>query len=193
MLRQPADNVGNKIDQQHGNHHQHEHRESVPCNERNILSGHSLQHEEVKAHRRRNLRHLNDQHDKNTEPDKINLHRFNGRQQDAHRQHDHGNAIEETPQQDEKHRQRKNQRKWRKIQANDPLRHMSGQADVAHRQGQKSGPEQNHRNHAIQARAAEQAFDKGLPVQIALHGSHCQRADHAERRGFGRRSDAGVD
>src|SRR5437588_13026711 len=70
---------------------------------------------------------------------------------------------------------------------------MTRQSDVAHREREKRSAGKDQRDHAIQARRAEQAGVKGLASERALYSRDQQCSDGTERRGCGMRENTGAD
>ena len=67
------------------------------------LPAHGLQHEEVEADRRRDLGHLDDEHEEDAEPDEVEAGLLDHRDDDRRRQHDHRDAVERRAEQDVHH------------------------------------------------------------------------------------------
>ena len=105
----------------------------MPRDPGDLAARHALQHEEIEADRRRDLRHLDDQHDEDAEPQQIDAGLLHGGQDDAHRQHDHRDAIQETAEDDVEHHQRDDEPQLREAETTDPLREATRESDVAHR------------------------------------------------------------
>ena len=193
MTRQIRHELRKKINQQRRDDHQTKHRSRLPRDPSDLLVGHSLQHEQIKAHGRRDLRHLDHQHDKDAEPDEIDADAFDRRKDHAHGQHHHRYSVEEAAEDEVKDHQRDDQREPRQAESADPLREMARKTDVAHRERQKRRAGKDERDHAIEPRRAEQAVVEGLAVERALRRGDRQRAHDTERGGLGCGRDAGVD
>ena len=93
LLRHPGDNGREEINQQDSHHHEEEHGQGGFGDPKQIFASHALQYEQVKADRRRDLRHLNDQDNEDAKPQGVNARFLNGGHDHAHGQNDHGDAI----------------------------------------------------------------------------------------------------
>jgi hypothetical protein len=93
LLRQPSNQAGEEIQQQHGQYHEEEHGQRHSCDVGQLPARHALHHKQVEAHRRRDLRHLDHDDDKDAKPDRINARFEHGGHDHAHREHHHADAI----------------------------------------------------------------------------------------------------
>ncbi|MPL74769.1 hypothetical protein SDC9_20586 [bioreactor metagenome] len=150
------------------------------------MARHPLQHEEVEAHRRGDLRHLDDDDDEDAEPDQVDPGRADHRLDDRHRQHHRRDPVKEHADDDVEDGECRDQRHRREVHRRDPARQRAWHAGEAHRQGEEACAHQDQRNHRRGAHRAKQAVAERAPAHRALQAGKRQRADNAEGRGLGR-------
>ena len=162
LARQVGDDLGEHPDQHHRQHHQEEERQGRPRDIEHVLAGQPLQHEQVEAHRRGHLRHLDHQHDIDAEPQEIDAGGLDRGQDHRGGQHDHRDAVKEHAQDDEQHREHGDQLPRLKALRADPGGHGARNAGEAHRHGEKRGTGQDEGDHARGAHGAHHAAGEGL-------------------------------
>src|SRR5690606_1022477 len=193
VARQPGGDFRHGVDDQHGGDHQQEHGQRHARQIGQLFPGHAGQHEQVETHGWRDLRHFDDKDQEDAEPDQIYASGVDGGQQQAHGQHDDGNAVQEAAEHDVEHHQRQDEAELRKAQRAYPFRQGARQADIAHRQRQELRAGQDQGDHAIQPCRAHERVLEDRPAERTLHRREDERADHADGGGFRGRRETGVD
>ena len=102
-----------------------------------------------------------DDHDEDAEPDHVDAGRAHHRFDHGHGQHDRGNPIEETAEDDVEDQQHHQQFKAAEFPGGDQVGQTGGQAGEAHGQRQKCRPRKDQRDHCAGAGGAHKAFAEG--------------------------------
>mmetsp|Transcript_13167 Transcript_13167/g.17341 ORF Transcript_13167/g.17341 Transcript_13167/m.17341 type:complete len:222 (+) Transcript_13167:1115-1780(+) len=152
-----------KNDEDKGCNHQEKEWQRRAGNSQDIATGQRLQHKEIEANWWGNLRHLNHDHQENTEPERINPRLKNHGHDDRRREHHDGNPVKKTTKHDKEDRQCSQKREGREVERADPFRQQAGNAGKAHRNGQKGRAGKDEGNHAGRHGSAHETVDKGTP------------------------------
>ena len=99
----------------------------------------ALDHKQVDADRRRDLAHLDEQHQDDAEPDRIDAVLQQHRIQQRHRDHDHAEAFDQAAQHGVEHEQRKEELELRQFQIDQKLGDLFADAGIADRVGEQEG------------------------------------------------------
>ena len=159
-----------------------------------VAAAHVLQHEQVEADRRRDLRHLDQDDEIDAEPDQVEaglLAPSAARSRAV--QHDHRDAVEEAAEDDVDAR---SARAIEHVRARDagprPSRPVPRDAGVGHRRRGEGGAGEDQHDHAGRAASRPCTLSrKRRPASASrLHQASDQRADDAPGRAFGRGREA---
>jgi hypothetical protein len=157
------------------------------------VAGHALEHEQVEAHGRGDLRHLDHDDDEDPEPEQVDAGRADHGLDHRHGEDDAADAVEEAAEHHVEHRQRHDQGRGRQLEAGDEGRQRPGQAGEAHGEREERGAHQDQRDHAGGPHRAHQALGEARARERALGRGEGQRADHPQGGRLGRGREAGVD
>src|ERR1700730_6565113 len=91
----------------------------------------ALNHKQIDADRWGNLPHLDEQHENDTKPDRINAVLQQHGVEQRHRDNDHAQAFDEASKHGVKYEQCKKERKLRKLQVNEKLSDLLTHAGIA--------------------------------------------------------------
>ena len=154
---------------------------------------HTLQDEEIETDRRRDLRHLDHDHQVNAEPDDVESsgadHGFDHR----HGQHYGRDPVKETTENDVEDGQRNDQGQRRKLQLDDPGGEITRQPGKAHGKRQEGGAGQDQRDHGGGYGRTQEALFERRPAERFLSRGDYQRTHHAQDSRLSRCRNAKVD
>ena len=100
--RQPGNDVRKQRDQGNGAQEQKEKWKGRPGHVEAVAARQPLYDKEIETHWRCDLRHLNDQYQVDAEPHEIKSGTRGDGENHGGREHDHGNAVEKTPENNKK-------------------------------------------------------------------------------------------
>src|SRR5712692_2487932 len=111
------------------------------------VAGQPLDHEQIEPDRRGDLGHLDDEYQENAEPDLIESSSLHDRQHDRQRHHDHGETVEEAPEDQIEYDQGDDQHEGRETEAGDEIGDRARNAEEGGGAAEDRRAEQDDRDH----------------------------------------------